>query len=448
MIHLKSAASVGETTDAADDRVRTAVTQILADVKQRGMGAVREYSKCFDNFERADFRLSEQEVRDIVKSAPDSTKADIAFAQEQVRRFAEVQRGALRDVEYEPHPGVILGHRNIPVESVACYIPGGRYPLLASAHMGIVTARVAGVRRVIAFTPPSGGQPHPATIAAMAMAGADEIYLIGGAHALAAAAYGAGDIKPVDMLVGPGNAYVAEAKRQLFGRIGIDLFAGPTEVLIIADDSADAEMIAVDLLGQAEHGPDSVVVLITTSRALGEEVLREVERQLVSLPTAEIAAKAWEDHGEIILAADHEEAASVADAIASEHVQILTRNPDFYHNRMRNYGALFLGEMTNVAYGDKVIGTNHVLPTRKAARYTGGLWVGKFLKTCTYQKITDPASSVMIGEYGSRLCALENFAGHQRQNDLRVERYGNRHPSAWRSAGKVLTERPASADTD
>jgi sulfopropanediol 3-dehydrogenase len=300
--------------------------------------------------------------------------------------------------------------------------------------MGIITARVAGVKRVIAFTPPTGGRPHPATIAAMDMAGADEIYLIGGAQALGAAAFGTEEIAPVDMLVGPGNAYVAEAKRQLFGRVGIDLFAGPTEVLIIADDFADAEMVAVDLLGQTEHGPDSRAVLITTSRALGRDVVVEIDRQLLTLETAEIAGRVWRDHGEIILVDDHAEAVRVADEVASEHVQILTRNTDYYLDNMRNYGALFLGEMTNVAYGDKVIGTNHVLPTRGAARYTGGLWVGKFITTCTYQRISEASASVMIGEYGSRLCALENFAGHKRQNDLRVERFGNREPSAWRLA--------------
>jgi len=434
MEYLKKPTCSQQANKDRDETVRETVTEILADVRTRGMAAVRDYSRRFDKFDPPSFRLSRSEIGAIVADVPEATKSDLAFAQTQIRNFAEAQRRALSNVEYEPHPGIVLGHKNIPVESAACYVPGGRYPLLASAHMGIITARVAGVKRVIAFTPPTDGRPHPATIAAMDMAGADEIYLIGGAQALGAAAFGTEEIAPVDMLVGPGNAYVAEAKRQLFGRVGIDLFAGPTEVLIIADDFADAEMVAVDLLGQTEHGPDSRAVLITTSRALGRDVVVEIERQLLTLETAEIAGRVWRDHGEIILVDDHAEAVRVADEVASEHVQILTRNADYYLDNMRNYGALFLGEMTNVAYGDKVIGTNHVLPTRGAARYTGGLWVGKFIKTCTYQRITEASASVMIGEYGSRLCALENFAGHKRQNDLRVERFGNREPSAWRLA--------------
>jgi sulfopropanediol 3-dehydrogenase len=432
MQYLKKAFRSQQVNEGQDETVSETVTRILADVRARGMAAVRDYSRRFDNFDPPSFRLSRNELDAIGAEVPEAVKADLAFAQAQIRNFAEAQRRTLRDLEYEPYPGIILGHKNIPIESVACYVPGGRYPLIASAHMGIITARVAEVGRVIAFTPPTGGRPHAATITAMDMAGADEIYLIGGAHALAAAAYGTEEIAPVNMLVGPGNAYVAEAKRQLFGRVGVDLFAGPTEVLIIADDSADAEMVAVDLLGQAEHGPDSPAVLITTSRTLGLDLIVEIERQLLTLETAEVAGRAWRDHGEIILVGDHAEAVRVADEIASEHVQILTRNADYYLDNMRNYGAIFLGEMTNVAYGDKVIGTNHVLPTQGAARYTGGLWVGKFIKTCTYQRVTEAGASAMIGEYGSRLCALESLAGHKRQNDLRVERFGNREPSAWR----------------
>jgi sulfopropanediol 3-dehydrogenase len=429
MYHVKKATShQGE----ADSEVRTKVAQILSDVKCRGMAAVRHFSETFDNFSPKSFRLSQEQIGAIVADVDAQAKNDIAFAQDQIRNFATAQRSALLDIEVEPHPGIILGHRNIPVESVACYVPGGRYPLLASAHMGIVTAKVAGVSRIIALTPPTGGKPHPATIAALAMAGADEIWLLGGAQAFAAAAYGTEELSAVDMIVGPGNAYVAEAKRQLFGQVGIDLVAGPTEVLIIADKKADAETVAVDLLGQAEHGPDSTAILVTTSHRLAAEVVDEIRRQLATLETAVVASRAWEDFGEIIVVADDDEAVAVCNQLASEHVQVLTENLDFYFERLKNYGALFLGELTSVAFGDKVIGTNHVLPTRRAARYTGGLWVGKFLKTCTYQKITRPEASVMIGEYGSRLCAIENLAGHKRQNDLRVERFGNLAPSQWR----------------
>ncbi len=429
MEYLKKARAV---TIAQAQEASALVAQILADVRTRGLDAVGEYSQKYDHWAPASFSLDPVEIQKIVASVAPQAKTDIAFAQEQVRAFAKAQRASLRDVRVEPHRGVVLGHRHIPVESVACYVPGGRYPLLASAHMGIITARVAGVSRVIALTPPMEGKPNPATIAAIAMAGADEIHLIGGVQALAAAAYGTEELARVDMLVGPGNAFVAEAKRQLFGAVGIDLLAGPTETLVIADDSADAEMVAVDLLGQAEHGPDSPCVLVTLSRQLGVETIEEVERQLESLETAAVAGAAWRDHGEVIHVKDSAEAVRVADRIASEHVQVLTRDTDYYLANLRNYGALFLGPMTNVAYGDKIIGTNHVLPTRGAARYTGGLWVGKFLKTCTFQQITDARSSAFIGEYGSRLCALENFAGHKRQNDLRVERYGEGAPSPWR----------------
>jgi sulfopropanediol 3-dehydrogenase len=348
---------------------------------------------------------------------------DIRFAQEQVRRFAEIQRSALKDVEVETLPGVVLGHKNIPVNSVGCYVPGGKYPLVASAHMSVVTAKVAGVPRVIAAAPPFNGKPSPAIVVAMDMAGADEIYCLGGVQALGAMALGTQTIKPVDMLVGPGNAYVAEAKRQLFGRVGIDLFAGPTETLVIADDSVDGELCATDLLGQAEHGPNSPAVLLTNSRALAEETMREIERQLKILPTGEVAGRAWRDYGQVILCDTYEEMVKVADEIASEHVQVMTRDPDFFLKNMTNYGALFLGPQTNVSYGDKVIGTNHTLPTGKAARYTGGLWVGKFLKTCTYQRILTPQASKFIGEYCSRLCALEGFMGHKEQADIRVRRY-------------------------
>ena len=407
---------------AADDAVRRTVEGILHDVDTRGDEAVREYSQKFDTWSPADFRLSKAQIDTIVSGLDPGIRHDIEFAQTQIRTFAEAQRAALRDVEIETIPGVILGHKNIPVHSVGCYVPGGRYPMIASAHMSVLTAKVAGVERVVACTPPYEGSAHPATIAAMAMAGADEIYVLGGVQAIAAMGIGTASIPGVDMLIGPGNAYVAEAKRQLFGRVGIDLFAGPTEILVVADETASAEMVATDLLGQAEHGPNSPAVLITTSRALADATVKEIERQLTVLPTADLAGVAWRDYGRIILVADQDEALTVADEIASEHVEILTRDPQFFLDRMKNYGALFLGPETNVAYGDKVIGTNHILPTRGAARYTGGLWVGKFLKTVTYQRVT-PEASLVIGEYCSRLCAIERFWGHKEQADLRVRRY-------------------------
>jgi sulfopropanediol 3-dehydrogenase len=411
-------------SDAADAKVRQTVESILEDVKRRGDAAVRELSTKFDKWSPASFRLSKSDLESIVARVSPSTIADIRFAQAQIRNFAEHQRAALKDVEVETMPGVKLGHRNIPVESVGCYVPGGRYPMVASAHMSIVTARTAGVSRIIACTPPNQGEPHPETIAAMVLGGADEIYVMGGVQAVAAMALGTETIKPVDMLVGPGNAYVAEAKRQLYGRVGIDLFAGPTEILVIADETADVEMIAVDLLGQAEHGPTSPAICITTSRAIAEALPAEIERQLKVLPTADIAGVAWRDYGEIILVDSLEEAVKEADRVASEHVEVLTRNPRYFLEHMRNYGALFLGPETNVSYGDKVIGTNHTLPTMGAARYTGGLWVGKFIKTCTYQEVT-PEASVTVGEYCSRLCAIERFWGHKEQADLRLRRYGN-----------------------
>ncbi|HEX7810401.1 MAG TPA: histidinol dehydrogenase [Burkholderiales bacterium] len=421
-IFLKKGVSAEQ--DAADIvKVRKIVEDILADIETRGDQAVREMSKKFDSWSPEDFRMTKGEIEDCVRQLPKQVIEDIKFAQEQIRNFAQIQRDALRDVEVETLPGVILGHRNIPVNSVGCYVPGGKYPLVASAHMSIVTARVAGVKRIIACAPPYKGSPHPAIVTAMHMAGADEIFTIGGVQAIGAMALGTATIKPTDMIAGPGNAYVAEAKRQLSGRVGIDLFAGPTETLIIADDSCDAEMCATDLLGQAEHGPNSPAILLTNSRKLAEDTMKEVERQLLTLPTAETAGKAWADYGQVIVCKDYAEMVKEADRIASEHVQVMTRDPDYFLRSMTNYGALFLGPETNVSYGDKVIGTNHTLPTRKAARYTGGLWVGKFIKTCTYQKVK-PEASAMIGDYCSRLCAVEGFAGHKAQADLRVKRYG------------------------
>ncbi|MDP2706878.1 MAG: histidinol dehydrogenase [Burkholderiales bacterium] len=415
-----------EVSDALDAKVRRTVEAILEDVGRRGDAAVRELSQKFDQWSPPSFRLSRAELDAIVAQVPPGTLADIEFAQAQIRNFAEHQRAALQDIEVETLPGVKLGHKNIPVDSVGCYVPGGRYPMVASAHMSIVTARTAGVRRVIACTPPNQGVPHAETIAAMVLGGADEIYVLGGVQAVAAMGLGTATIAPVDMLVGPGNAYVAEAKRQLFGRVGIDLLAGPTEILVIADESADAEMIATDLLGQAEHGPTSPAICVTTSKAIAAALPAEIERQLKVLPTADVAGVAWRDYGEIIVVDSREEAVVEADRIAAEHVEVLTREPRYFLEHMKNYGALFLGPQTNVSYGDKVIGTNHTLPTVGAARYTGGLWVGKFLKTCTYQEITAEAS-VAIGDYCSRLCAIERFWGHKEQADLRLRRYGGRN---------------------
>ena len=423
--HLKTRIGEDESKEA-DARVRRTVEDILADIEARGDEAVREYSERFDRWAPESFRLSDQEISDLVASVPADTIADIEFAQAQVRNFAQVQRDALVDVEVETLPGVRLGHRNIPVGSVGCYVPGGRYPMVASAHMSVVTAKVAGVPRIITCTPPTDGKPHAETIAAMHLGGADEIYLLGGVQAVGAMALGTDSVEPVDMLVGPGNAYVAEAKRQLYGRVGIDLFAGPTEILVIADDSSDVEVIATDLLGQAEHGPTSPAILVTTSAALAEALPAEIERQLAQLPTADVAGVAWRDYGEIILVDDLDEAVAEGDRIAAEHVEVLTENPRYFLERMTNYGALFLGPETNVSYGDKVIGTNHTLPTKGAARYTGGLWVGKFLKTCTWQECTEEAS-VVVGDYCSRLCAIEKFWGHKEQADLRLRRYGGRN---------------------
>ena len=424
--HIKTAALAGQ-REEADSKVRGAVEAIIADVRKRGDAAVRALSERFDKWSPPSFRLGDDEIRALVAQVPPQTIDDIKFAQAQIRNFAEIQRHSMKDVEIETLPGVVLGHRHIPVKRVGCYVPGGRYPMVASAHMSIVTARVAGVEHIAACTPPNQGGPHPETIAAMHLGGADEIYVLGGVQAVAAMALGTDTFKPVDMLVGPGNAYVAEAKRQLYGKVGIDLFAGPTEILVIADQTADAEMCATDLLGQAEHGPTSPAILLTTSEKLAHEVMHEITRQLKVLQTADVASVAWQDYGEIILCADEDEMIAEADRIAAEHVEVLCREPRRYLDRLKNYGALFLGPETNVSYGDKVIGTNHTLPTQGAARYTGGLWVGKFLKTCTYQEVKTPEASAMIGEYCSRLCAIERFWGHKEQADLRVRRYGRRN---------------------
>ncbi|MFD0715566.1 histidinol dehydrogenase [Paenibacillus sp. GCM10027626] len=420
--YLKTGKSQAD-VEEQDQKVYETVRDILKNVKVNGDQAVRELSQQFDRWSPEQFRLSQRQIDEIVERVPEQIKADIRFAQAQVRNFAEKQRATIHDLEVETLPGVVLGHRNIPVNSVGCYIPGGRYPMVASAHMSILTAKVAGVKRVIGCTPPIDGEIPDATVCAMAFAGADEIYIVGGVQAMAAMALGTETIEPVDMLVGPGNAYVAEAKRQLYGKVGIDLFAGPTEVMIIADHTADAEMVACDILGQSEHGPTSPGVLITTSEMLAHETIAEIERQLLTLPTADIASVAWNDNGMIILVDSIEEAVMEADKLAYEHVEVLTENPRYLLERLTNYGALFLGPETNVAYGDKAIGTNHTLPTRGAARYTGGLWVGKFLKTCTYQSCTSEASA-LIGEYTARLCEIERFMGHREQALLRVRRYG------------------------
>jgi sulfopropanediol 3-dehydrogenase len=403
--------------------VRDTVEGIIANVAKNGDAAVREYSEKFDKWAPTTFRLSDEEIAACVASLSEQEIGDIKFAQAQVRRFAEAQKASMHDVEIETLPGIILGHRNIPVNSVACYIPGGKYPLLASAHMSVLTAKVAGVKRVVAMAPPFDGKPHPAIVTAMHLGGADEIYCVGGVQAIAGFALGTDEFSPVDMIVGPGNAYVAEAKRQLFGKIGIDLIAGPTETLVIADDSSDVEIIVADLLGQAEHGVNSPAVFLTNSAALAEGLPAEIERQLAILSTAPVASVAWRDYGEIILCDTVDELVQEADRIASEHVQVMTRDPLHFLEHMTNYGALFLGERTNVSYGDKVIGTNHTLPTTGTARYTGGLWVGKFIKTCTYQRVLTDEASVLIGEYCSRLCAMEGFAGHKEQADIRIRRY-------------------------
>jgi len=410
-----------------DRKVRDIVEAALADIAARGDVAVREMSIKFDGWDRDDYRLSQSEIDAAVDSLSPQERKDIEFAQTQVRNFATIQRASMTDVEVETLPGVILGHKNVPINAAGCYVPGGKYPLLASAHMSVITAKVAGVSRVITCAPPFQGKPARAIVAAQAMAGADTIYALGGIQAIGAMALGTQSIDPVDILVGPGNAFVAEAKRQLFGRVGIDLFAGPTETLIIADEiGCDPEMAATDILGQVEHGPDSPGVLLTNSEAFARATMAQIDRLLEILPTADYARKAWDTYGEVIVADSYEEMVRIADGLASEHVQVMTADPDYFLQHMTNYGALFLGQRTNVSFGDKVIGTNHTLPTKQAARYTGGLWVGKFLKTCTYQRVLTDEASALIGEYCSRLCALEGFAGHGEQANLRVRRFGGR----------------------
>ena len=412
-----------EQSREANKKVQEVVEGILQGITDQGDAHVRELSEKFDNWSPTSFRLSEEEIQTCIDSLPENTLRDIKFAQEQVKNFARIQLDSMKNVEVETRPGVVLGHKHLPMNSVGCYIPGGKYPLVASAHMSVATAKVAGVKRVIACAPPFDGKPMPAIVATMALAGADEIYCFGGVQAVGAMALGTETILPVDMIVGPGNAYVAEAKRQLFGRVGIDLLAGPTETLIIADDlGCDPEMAATDLLGQAEHGVNSPAILLTNSEDFANATVKEVERQLETLETAKIAGQAWRDYGQVIVCDTYEEMVQVADDLAFEHVQVMTQDPNYFLENMTNFGALFLGPETNVSYGDKVIGTNHTLPTNKAARYTGGLWVGKFIKTCTYQRVT-PEATVEIGEYCSRLCALEGFAGHKAQADLRVKRY-------------------------
>ncbi len=407
-----------------DAKVRGTVEGILGEIEARGDAAVRELSAKFDGYEPAAFRLTQSEIEAAMAQVTTREMEDIRFAQTQIRRFAEAQKASMRDIEVETMPGVILGHRNIPVNSVGCYVPGGKFPMVASAHMSVLTAKVAGVKRIVASAPPVGGKPHPAIVAAMHEGGADEILVLGGVQAVGAMALGTETIAPVDMLVGPGNAFVAEAKRQLFGRVGIDLFAGPTETMVIADDSVDAEMVATDLLGQAEHGYNSPACLITNSRKLAEATLAEIERLLQILPTAETARVSWEEYGDVILCADHDEMLRVSEELAYEHVQVMTDRDDWYLENMTNYGALFLGPRTNVANGDKVIGTNHTLPTKRAGRYTCGLWDGKGNKTQSYQRVLTDEAATLVGEYGSRLCMLEGFVGHAEQCNIRVRRYG------------------------
>ena len=412
-----------EQTAAEDEKVSDIVKSTIKNIEQNGDKAIRELSNKFDSWNPDSFRLSDRKLDEIISTIPDQVKKHIAFAQENIRKFAEKQKETLSDLETEIMPHVVLGHKNIPINSVGCYIPGGRYPMVASAHMSVLTAKVAGVKKVIACTPPINGKIPNETVYAMYKAGADEIYILGGIQAMGAMAIGSETFEPVDMLVGPGNAFVAEAKRQLFGKVGIDLLAGPTETLIVADETSDPEMIATDILGQAEHGPTSPGALITSSQSVADETVKEIDKQLKDLPTANIASQSWNDYGQIILVDNDEEAIKVADDLAFEHVEVLTKDPDYYLEKLTNYGCLFLGPETNVAYGDKVIGTNHTLPTKGAARYTGGLWVGKFIKTLTYQKIISKTQSAYIGTYTERLCKLENFEGHARQAKLRVQKY-------------------------
>ena len=429
-VTYKKRGILAEGSDDNQVKVGQIVQATLDGVKKNRDEEIRKLSVKFDNWNPKSFKLSSSEIQDIIKSVPKNTIEDIKWAQAQVKRFAQIQKSALRDVEIETIPGVVLGHKNIPVNCAGCYVPGGRYPMVASAHMSVLTAKVAGVKNVIACTPPdpSSGMPPAETVAAMHLGGADEIYILGGIQAMAAMAYGCVGMEQVDMIVGPGNQFVAEAKRQLFGQVGIDLLAGPTETLILADETTDAEMVVTDLLGQAEHGPNSPAVLLTNSEHLADCIEAEVEKQLAVLETADLASASWRDYGEIILVDTIEEMVKVADDIASEHVQINTADPDYFLENMTNYGALFLGNRTNVAYGDKAIGTNHTLPTKKAARFTGGLWVGKFIKTCTYQKVLTDDASALVGSYCSRLCEIEGFKGHKAQADLRVKRYGKAVP--------------------
>ncbi len=423
--HLKTAKSAEERGED-DAKVRAIVETTLAEIEAQGDAKVRELSVKFDQLDRESYRLTQAEIEQAMSEVSERDLEDIKFAQTQIRNFAQHQRDSMKDVEVETMPGVILGHKNIPVNSVGCYVPGGKFPMVASAHMSVLTAKVAGVKRVVAAAPPYQGKPHPAIVTAMHLAGADEILVLGGMQAVGAMALGTETIDPVDMLVGPGNAFVAEAKRQLYGRVGIDLFAGPTETMVIADDTVDGELCATDLLGQAEHGYNSPAVLLTNSEQLAKDTMSEIERLLAILPTAETAGKSWEDYGEVIVCDTYEEMLEQADFYASEHVQVMTDRDDWFLDNMTSYGALFLGPRTNVSYGDKVIGTNHTLPTKKAGRYTGGLWVGKFIKTHTYQRITTDEASALVGEYCSRLCALEHFAGHGEQANIRVRRYGGK----------------------
>ena len=414
---------ISEDRQSIEDTVRS----ILSDIRKNGHTAVQNYSEKFDKWRPESFKLSKKDIEDSISQLNNSEIEDIKFAQSQIRNFALKQLATMNELEVETLPGVFLGHKHIPIENVGCYIPGGRYPMVASAHMSILTAKVAGVKRVIACAPPHNGGAHPATISAMHFAGADEIYLIGGVQAIGAMGIGTEKIKPVNMIVGPGNSYVAEAKKQMFGEVGIDLIAGPTETLVIADESSDGEICATDLLGQAEHGPTSPAILITTSEKLAQDTLTEIKRLLDILPTSNITKISWENFGEIILCKDEEDMLIEANKLSYEHVQVMTKNPTFFLDNLKNFGSLFLGEETNVAYGDKVIGTNHTLPTKKASRYTGGLWVGKFLKTCTYQRIENKNTSAEVGEICSRLSLLEGFAGHAEQANIRVRRYSGKN---------------------